>query len=279
MESQIRSLHNDNHIISFEKVDYSHLNGTIALRNIDFEIAKSELVAILGANGAGKSTLVRHVNGLLKPTHGKVTVFGQDTKSATPAQLSRKVGIVFQNPSNQLFAQTVTKEIEFALKNFGLANDLLNERVRWALDTFQLSEYAERSPAELSGGEKKRLCIALVLAWDPSILILDEPTVGQDSEQKDKIIEIIHDLIAKDKNVILVTHDVEFIWPLQPRIILMSNGSIVADGSAQRVLGDPAVAETSSVIIPQIADFSIRSGWSKPYPSTPEDVEQRIRSA
>ncbi len=86
MESQIRSLHNDNHIISFEKVDYSHLNGTIALRNIDFEIAKSELVAILGANGAGKSTLVRHVNGLLKPTHGKVTVFGQDTKSATPAQ-------------------------------------------------------------------------------------------------------------------------------------------------------------------------------------------------
>jgi len=275
MESSNISL---NSVIRFNKVDYSHPTGTIALRDINFEIVQSELVAILGANGAGKSTLVRHINGLLKPTRGTVTVFGQDTKTATPAELSRKVGIVFQNPNNQLFAQTVSREIEFALKNFGLSDDFVKRRIKWALDTFLLTEYADRSPAELSGGEKKRLCIALVLAWDPSVVILDEPTVGQDSEQKDKLTQIIKDLISQSKNVILVTHDVEFIWPLQPRIILMSNASVVADGSAQQVLGNPGVVETSSIIIPQLADFAIRSEWSKPYPATPEEVEKRIRS-
>jgi energy-coupling factor transport system ATP-binding protein len=266
-------------IISFEKVDYSHPNGTIALRNINLEIRRSELVAFLGANGAGKSTLVRHMNGLLKPTHGKVTVFGEDTKSASPAQLSRQIGIVFQNPNNQLFAQTVTKEIEFGLRNFGLEERVVRDRVQWALDTFSLTEYADRSPIDLSGGEKKRLCIALVLAWDPSVLILDEPTVGQDSEQKEKLVLIIRQLLAQKKNVILVSHDLEFVWPLQPRTVLMSNASIVADGRAQEVLGRPEIVEISSVLIPQLVDFSLRCGWRAPYPSTPEEAENRIRGS
>lgn len=185
--------------------------------------------------------------------------------------------MVFQNPNNQLFAQSVRKEIEFALKNFGMPEDLVQKRIRWALDSFSLVQYAERSPIELSGGEKKRLCIALVLAWDPSILILDEPTVGQDSEQKDKLVDTINDLLAQEKTVILVTHDVEFIWPLQPRTITMSNGSILADGDAQEVLGNPQIAERSSVLVPKLVDFAIRSGWSKPFPATPEDAEKMLR--
>ncbi len=266
-------------VVSFEGVDYSHPNGTIALRNVNLQMSSSELVAIMGTNGAGKSTLVRHVNGLLKPTHGKVTVFGEDTKTTTSARLSRRVGIVFQNPSNQLFAQSVTQEIEFGLKNFGFPDEFVKDRVRWALDTFSLGEYSERSPMELSGGEKKRLCIALVLAWDPSILILDEPTVGQDSEQKEKLTEIIRQLIGQKKNVILVTHDVEFVWPLQPRTILMSNASIVADGPAQEVLGQKVAASKSSILLPQLVDFSMISGWPKPYPATPEEAERKVRGA
>jgi energy-coupling factor transporter ATP-binding protein EcfA2 len=265
--------------ISFENVDYSHPNGAVALRHINLQIARSELLAILGANGAGKSTLVRHINGLLKPTHGKVTVFGQDTLTTTPAKLSRQVGIVFQNPNNQLFAQTVTKEIEFGLRNFGYTEDYVKERTKWALDTFSLSEYSERSPIELSGGEKKRLCIALVLAWNPSILILDEPTVGQDSEQKEILAGIIQQLLGEKRNVILVTHDVEFIWPLQPRIVLMSKGEIVAEGTSQKVLGNQAIAEQSSVLVPQLVDFSLRRGWSVPYPATPEDALKRIQES
>jgi len=276
MESIKSSSNTVQSIISFEDVDYSHPNGTIALRKVNFNIAQSELVAILGANGAGKSTLIRHINGLLKPTRGIVRVFGQDTKFSTPAILSRKVGIVFQNPNNQLFAQSVTKEIEFALKNFGYSDELLKKRSEWALDTFSLREYAERSPMELSGGEKKRLCIALVLSWDPEILILDEPTVGQDSEQKEKLDQIIRLLLSQKKNVILVTHDVEFVWPLQPRTILMSNGEIVADGSSQDVLSDEMIMKKSSIVSPQLVDFSKAMEWSKPYPINTEEAERRI---
>ena len=221
---------------------------------------------------------MRHINGLLKPTHGRVRVFGQDTKFSTPALLSRRVGIVFQNPNNQLFAQTVTKEIEFALKNFGFTNDFLKKRIDWALDTFSLREYAERSPMELSGGEKKRLCFALVLSWDPDILILDEPTVGQDSEQKRNWNQIIRLLLSQKKNVILVTHDVEFVWPLQPRTILMSSGEIVADGSPQNVLSDEMLMKRSSIISPQLIDFAKKMEWSKPYPINTEEAEQRILS-
>ena len=258
-------------------MDYSHPNGTMALRNINLEINRSELVTILGANGAGKSTLVRHMNGLLKPTHGKVTIFGEDTRSITAAKLSRQVGIVFQNPNNQLFAQTVMKEIEFGLKNFGFQDSVVKQRVKWAMDTFSLAEYADRSPIDLSGGEKKRLCIALVLAWDPSVLILDEPTVGQDSEQKEKLAAIIRHILTQKKNVIVVTHDVEFVWPLQPRTILMSNSTIVADGPAQQVLGNPEIVETSNVLVPQLVDFSIKRGWINDFPPTPEAAERRIR--
>ncbi|HXQ92383.1 MAG TPA: ABC transporter ATP-binding protein [Nitrososphaerales archaeon] len=276
MESIKSSSNTVQSIISFEDVDYSHPNGTIALRKVNFNIAQSELVAILGANGAGKSTLIRHINGLLKPTRGIVRVFGQDTKFSTPAILSRKVGIVFQNPNNQLFAQSVTKEIEFALKNFGYSDELLKKRSEWALDTFSLREYAERSPMELSGGEKKRLCIALVLSWDPEILILDEPTVGQDSEQKEKLDQIIRLLLSQKKNVILVTHDVEFVWPLQPRTILMSGGEIVADGLSQDVLSDEIMMKKSSIISPQLVDFSKKMEWPKPYPINTEEAERRI---
>lgn len=243
-------------VIRFDNVDYEHPDGTIALRGVNLEVATGEAIAILGANGAGKSTLVRHMNGLLKPTHGSVMVFGEETKASSAARLSRRVGIVFQNPNNQLFAQSVRSEIEFGLKNFGFAEELVHQRTEWALESFSLQEYAERPPMELSGGEKKRLCIALVLAWSPDVLILDEPTVGQDSIQKDKLHGIIASLVGEGKTVILVTHDVEFVWPLQPRVILMSEGKVFADGRAQDVLGDGSKTTRAHVLPPELVDLS-----------------------
>src|SRR5579872_6872947 len=139
-------------VVDFAEVFYSHPNGNIALRGINFSLAKSELLSILGSNGAGKTTLVRHINGLLKPSRGKVTVFGHDTKDLTSARLSRNVGIVFQNPNNQLFAQSVKREIEFGLNNFGFSEEEVKKRVTAALEDFSLAEYAERPPMELSGG-------------------------------------------------------------------------------------------------------------------------------
>jgi energy-coupling factor transport system ATP-binding protein len=263
-------------VIKFGSVDFSHPNGVVALRNVSLEIRKAEVVGILGTNGAGKSTLVKHVNGLLKPTHGFVEVFGENTRLTSAAKLSKRVGIVFQNPNDQLFAQSVRSEIEFGLKNFGYDLDIVTRRTEWALNTFSLSEYADRPPMELSGGEKKRLCNALVLAWDPDIVIFDEPTVGQDFEQKEKLVQTIKLLISEGKTVILVTHDVEFIWPLQPRIILMSEGRIVADGSAQEILGDRSKSLEANVLLPQLVDLSTKLGIKGRFPSDEYEARDKI---
>jgi len=262
--------------VRFEHVDFSHPNGAQALSGISITFSEGELVAILGTNGAGKSTLVRHINGLLKPTHGRVVVFGQDTKKVSAASLSRRVGIVFQNANNQLFAQSVKKEVEFALRNFGFENNIVEQRTEWALETFSLREYAERPPIELSGGEKKRLCIALVLAWNPDILILDEPTVGQDFDQKEKLTETIKLLLSQRKTIILVTHDVEFVWPLQPRTVFMAEGRIVADGDSQSILANTAVTSKASVLPPQLVAFAKIMGWTSGLPVDAYQAKARL---
>jgi energy-coupling factor transport system ATP-binding protein len=245
----------ENAAVRFEAVDFAHPNGVVALKNINLEIGKGQLVAILGTNGAGKSTLVRHINALLKPTHGRVEVLNTDTRKTTSAALSRRVGIVFQNANDQLFASTVRAEIEFGLKNFAFSAEAIKQRVDWALGTFSLEQYQDTPPMELSGGEKKRLCNALVLAWDPDILILDEPTVGQDSQQKERLTQNVKLLVSQGKTVIVVSHDIEFVWPLQPRTILMHEGRIVADDTAQNVFRSDFLESKANVLPPQLVEL------------------------
>lgn len=245
-------------MIEFDSVTFKHPNGIVALQDISLKIDLGELVAIVGENGAGKTTLVKHVNGLLKPSQGSVRVFDLDTKKASVAQLSRRVGIVFQNPDHQLFAESVTNEVSFGLKNFGLSEDAISRRVDWALGFFGLERYRSASPMLLSGGEKKRLCLASVLAWDPDILILDEPTVGQDLSQKERLEQIVKMLVSQGKTVIIVSHDIEFIWPLQPRMIVMSKGRIVADDSAPRIFQQDEIVEKANLVRPQLYELAHR---------------------
>lgn len=253
-------------MIKFESVTYTHKGGTVALQDINLEIQTGEVTSIVGENGAGKTTLVKHVNGLLKPTQGKVTVLGLDTKKTTVAQLARRIGIVFQNPDHQLFSETVEGEIVFALKNFGFADSLIEKRLKWALEFFGLEEYRTTSPMMLSGGEKKRLCFAIVLAWDPEIIILDEPTVGQDLIQKEKLSEVIKMFVLRGKTIIIVSHDMEFIWPLQPRVVVMAKGTVVADGAAAEIFTNLEAMRRSNLIRPQLLEFSSRL---KTPPATP----------
>jgi energy-coupling factor transport system ATP-binding protein len=238
--------------IEFRDVSFVHQNGVKALNGVTLSIEKQELVGIVGENGAGKTTLVRHINGLLKPTSGDVKVEGTDTRSVSVAQLARKVGIAFQNPDHQLFSESVEHEVTFALKNFGFDQQLIEQRVNWALEFFGLEEYRKSSPLILSGGEKKRLTLASILAWDPDVVVLDEPTVGQDAIQKEKLVEVVKMLHSTGKTIIVVSHDVEFLWSLQPRLLVMKQGRILEDGACPRVMQERGLLEEARVSQPQL---------------------------
>jgi energy-coupling factor transport system ATP-binding protein len=242
-------------MIEVEGVRFSYPSGVEALKGVSLKIADGEFIAIMGQNGAGKTTLVKHFNGLLKPSQGKVLVNGTDTTKTSVAKLARNVGFVFQNPDHQLFCETVEEEIAFALRNFGFKEDVIEKRITWALNLLSLSQYRKTSPFMLSGGERKRVALSSFLAWDPRILILDEPTIGQDHEQKEKLRQFILQMRTQDKTIIMVTHDVEFVAECNPRVLLMLDGEIIADGEAQKTLTDGVTLEKASIVPPQIAQI------------------------
>jgi energy-coupling factor transport system ATP-binding protein len=239
-------------LIEFKGVSFVHETGVTALSDVSLAVGRGETVAIVGENGAGKTTLVRHINGLLKPTKGSVFVDGVDTRETTTATLSRKVGIAFQNPDHQLFSESVENEVKFAMRNFGFAEELVSQRLDWALKFFGLEQYRKSSPLVLSGGEKKRLTLACILAWDPEVVVLDEPTVGQDALQKEKLGQIFRLLQSTGKTIFLVSHDVEFLWPIQPRLVVMSGGRVVADGKISKIMADRELLEGARVTQPQL---------------------------
>jgi len=242
-------------MIEAKNVHFTYPNGVQALKGSSLTIKNGEFVAIMGENGAGKTTLVKHFNGLLKPTKGTITIDKVRTTEVTVATLSKKVGFVFQNPDHQLFSETVEEEIAFALKNFRFEEETIERRVTWALNLLDLGEYRKTSPFMLSGGERKRVALASVLAWNPKILILDEPTIGQDYQQKEKLMQFILQLNAQKKTVIIVTHDVEFVAECNPRIVLMSQGKILAGGRAEEILTDQKLVAKASIVPPQITQI------------------------
>jgi energy-coupling factor transport system ATP-binding protein len=245
-------------VIEAKDVHFSYPNNVEALKGVSITIKDGEFVAIMGQNGAGKSTFVKHFNGLLKPTSGTVRANGVETTKTSVATLARNVGFVFQNPDHQLFSETVEEEIAFALKNFGFEAEVIEKRVTWALNLLSLTQYRKTSPFLLSGGERKRVALASVLAWDPQTLILDEPTIGQDHEQKEKLRQFILQMQTQGKTVVIVTHDVEFVAESNPRVVLMKEGNVVADGIGKDILTDPALLELSSIVLPQIAQVFMK---------------------
>lgn len=242
-------------MIEVKDVYFRYQNGVEALKGVSLTIKDGEFVAIMGQNGAGKTTLVKHFNGLLKPAKGQVLIDGVDTTKRSIAELSRDVGFVFQNPDSQLFSETVEDEIAFALKNFGYEAEVIEKRITWALNLLNLTQYRKTSPFMLSGGERKRAALASILAWDPKTLILDEPTIGQDYEQKEKLRQFIMQMRTQQKTIIAVTHDVEFVAECNPRVLLMREGKVIADGIATRILTDPEILTQASIVPPQIAQI------------------------
>jgi len=243
-------------IIEIDNVYYEYPEGIQALRGVTNYVLRGEIVAIMGENGAGKTTLIKHFNGLLKPTRGRIKVKDKDTRETSVAELSRIVGIVFQNPDHQLFAETVFDEVAFPLRNFGFPEDAIENRVKWALNILELYQYRDNSPFMLSVGERKRLAIASVLAYDPEVIVLVVNTAGQNYLHKEIISELIKLLQLMDTTIVLVTHDVEFVTMYVQRIIVMSQGKIIAEGPPHRVLTDYNVIRRGNLLPPQLVRIS-----------------------
>jgi energy-coupling factor transport system ATP-binding protein len=240
-------------MISVENVTFRYPGGQDVLRGVDLQIKDGEFVAVMGENGAGKTTLVKMFNGLLKPDQGVVKVDGVDTRTKSVAQLSRDVGLIFQNPDHQLFAETVAQELGFSLRNFGFSEEVIQRRVTTLLNALDLERYEKTSPFVLSGGERKRVALAAILVWDPKHVIMDEPTIGQDYLQKDRLRNFIVQLVSQGKTIIIVTHDVEFVAECKPRVVLLSKGKVIADGPATSILTNRSIVEQGSLAMPQIS--------------------------
>jgi len=245
-------------VIEVKDLYFTYPTGVEALKGITLTVDDGEFLAIMGQNGAGKTTLVKHFNGLLKPTEGEVVVDGVSTREVSVAQLARKVGFVFQNPDHQLFCETVEEEVAFALRNFGFEENAIKKRIDWALNLLDITQYRQTSPFMLSGGERKRVALASILAWDPQVVILDEPTIGQDHQQKEKLRQFIVQLNAQKKTVVVVTHDVEFVAECNPRVVLMTGGKIVAEGLAEEILTNQKLVAQASIVPPQITQIFLR---------------------
>ncbi|MCP4761223.1 MAG: ABC transporter ATP-binding protein, partial [archaeon] len=243
-------------IILAKNVEYIYQSGTLALKDINLGINKGELVAIMGKNGAGKTTLIRTFNGLIKPSKGNVIINGEKTSSKTIAELSKNVGIIFQNPMHQLFSNTIEDEIKFSLKNLELSEEDIQKRADAILETFNLKKYRKRSPLNLSGGETKKLAIAAIFCRDPDILVFDEPTLGQDAREITFFTNLIKKELDKGKTIIIVTHNIEFAMEHVPRTILMADGRIIADGPTRSVLNKEFLTKKTSLILPQITQFN-----------------------
>jgi energy-coupling factor transport system ATP-binding protein len=242
-------------LISVEKVNFHYPGSPKTLHDISLKVNDGEFVAIMGENGAGKTTLVKLFNGLLKPDTGSVLIDNVNIRDRSVAELSRQVGLIFQNPDHQLFAETVGEELRFSLKNFGFKDSVIDNRVTSILTALDIEKYANSSPFMLSGGERKRVALASILVWDPKHVVMDEPTIGQDYLQKDRLRNFIIQLISQKKTVIVVTHDIEFVAECNPRVVLMSKGKIIADGPAQSILTDQRLVEEASLVIPQMTQL------------------------
>ncbi|HEX9855528.1 MAG TPA: ABC transporter ATP-binding protein [Acidimicrobiia bacterium] len=221
--------------IAVTGLSYRYPDGTEALRDVDLHIHDGERVALLGPNGAGKTTLVLHMNGIHMPQNGVVAVGGLTLTTATVKEARRRVGIVFQDPDDQLFMPTVEEDVAFGPHNLGLPPAEVAARVERALEAVEVTDLADRPPNHLSFGQKRRVAIAGVLAMEPDILVFDEPTSNLDPASRRELTNVLESL---DITMLIVTHDLPFALELCPRSIVIDGGRIVADGDTRALLAD-----------------------------------------
>jgi cobalt/nickel transport system ATP-binding protein len=226
---------------------YAYPDGHQVLYGVSLEVARGERVALLGPNGAGKTTLVLHLNGVLQAGRGTIEVAGLPVVEANLQEIRRRVGIVFQDPDDQLFMPTVRDDVAFGPRNLGMRGAELDRRVLEALEQVGMAEHVDRPPHHLSFGQRRRVAVATVLAMRPEILVLDEPSSNLDPASRRELADILRNL---DVTVLMVTHDLPYAFELCPRSVVLSGGVVVADGGTRELLTDAELMRTHRLELP-----------------------------
>ena len=272
-------------IVETKNITYRYPDGTNALENINFKAEEGKIIALLGPNGAGKSTLFLHFNGILQPSSGQVTVEGAPLtyEKKDLMELRQKVGIVFQNPDDQLFAPTVMEDVAFGPGNTGLPHEEVESRVKEALNCVGMKGFESKPPHLLSGGQKKRVAIAGILAMRPKIMVLDEPTSGLDPKGASRIMKLLYELNRKKITIIISTHDVDLVPLYAHTVHIISHGHIIKEGSPQEVFEDAETIRSANLRLPRIAHLieilqkEDHISFKRPRPLTIGEARKRIR--
>ena len=244
-------------VLSVRGLEFTYPDGTRALNGVDLEVEEGERVALLGPNGAGKTTLLLALIGILRPQQGVVEVAGLTLGDETLSEIRRRIGIVFQDPDDQLFMPTVERDVAFGPANLGLGPDEVAERTRAALTAVDMAGAVGRAPHHLSGGEARRVALATVLAMEPDVLVLDEPTSNLDPAGRRELVDL---LVGLGRTLVVVTHDLPFALQLCGRAIILDGGRLHADGKTSDILGDSELMAAHRLELPYGFDPATISG-------------------
>lgn len=249
----------DDVVLKTEELYYRYpTRNDYALIDVNISIRKGEFVAIIGQNGSGKTTLIKHFNGLLKPTRGRVIVDGKDTRGLPTSELARSVGYVFQNPDHQIFAETVKDEVDFGPKNLGFPPERIEQVRQRVLAEMGLQGLEEEMPFQLSRGQRQRLAVASVLAMEPVILIVDEPTTGQDWRESISLMELIYQLNQKGHTCVVTTHNMNLVSLFARRVIVMWRSEVYMDGTTQEVFAQVDQILKAGIKPPEVYELARR---------------------
>lgn len=244
-------------MLEARNITFSYDDGTEALNSVNLKMDKGDIVALLGKNGAGKSTLFLHFNGILRPDKGEIIIDGEKLKydKKSLIKFRQKVGLVFQNPDDQIFAPSVEEDVAFGPLNLKLPMEEVQKRVHEALERVGMSGFEKKAPHNLSGGQKKRVAIAGILAMKPEIMVFDEPTAGLDPKGASKIINLLKELNEQGITIIISTHDVDLVPQYANKVYVLHEGEIIGEGTARDIFSNKELIDKANLELPIIANF------------------------
>ena len=244
-------------MLEVKDLKYSYNKDYQALKGVSLKVEKGEMVALLGKNGAGKSTLFLHLNGIYEPDEGHVFIDGEELKYDKKSLLKfrQKVGIVFQNPDDQIFAPTVEEDVAFGPLNLGLPMEEVQNRVEEALERVGMRGYEKKAPHHLSGGQKKRVAIAGILAMKPEIMVLDEPTAGLDPQGVVNLSKLLDELNSEGITILISTHEVDLVPNYAKRVFVLVDGLLIAEGTPKEIFAQPEILEKANLKVPIVTDL------------------------